>query len=130
MPVKLLKLFAVALALLTLGLVILATVVYFWLWPMAQQYLASLNTILQQSFHNLETALPALPVEVEGINLDKLLAVLPILGQIGAAGLMQIQELAADGFTMEEAQQVIEILQNKLSPAELSQMQELLKTQQ
>jgi hypothetical protein len=129
MPVKILKLFAVVLLLLTFCLVILATAAYFWLWPMAQQYLASLNTILQQAYHNLEMALPALPAEVGSTGLDNLLAVLPILGQIGTAGLMQIQELAADGFTVEEAQQVIDILQNKLSPAQISQLLELLKTQ-
>lgn|GEM_PF-1399343 len=120
------KLFVGVGVFLALCLVIVAGAVYFWLWPMAQQYLASLNTILQQSPAAVEEILPALPTEDLGIGLSELLTALPILEQIGIDGLSQIQELAGAGFTGEEAQQALAILQEKLSAAELSQLQELL----
>lgn len=120
------KLFVSALMVLALCLVIVAGAVYFWLWPMAQQYLASLTTILQQSPAAVEEILPALPTEELGIGLGELLVALPIIEQIGIEGLTQIQELASAGFTAEEAQQALAILQERLSAAELAQLQELL----
>jgi len=124
--VKLIKLFASVLVLLALGLVIVAGAVYFWLWPMAQRYLASLSAILQQSPAAVEEILPALPMEELGIGLGDLLAAVPIIEKLGIEGLTQIQELASGGFTAEEAQQVLAILQEKLSAAELAQLKELL----
>jgi len=122
----LIKLFVGVLVFLVICLVIVAGAVYFWVWPMAQQQLASLSTILQQPPVGVEEILPALPTEELGIGLGELLAALPILEQIGIEGLSQIQELAEGGFTAEEAQQALAILQDKLSATELSQLQELL----
>jgi len=115
------------LLLLALCLAIVVGVAYFWLWPMAQQYLASIGGILQQSYGNIEKSLPALLPEGETLGLDRLVSILPFLGKIGAEGLLQIKELAAGGFTAEEARQVFEILQNQLSTEEISRLQELLK---
>lgn len=120
------KLFAGVVVFLILCLVIVVGAVYFWVWPMAQQQLASLSEILQQAPAGVEGILPALPTEELGIGLGELLAALPILEQIGIDGLSQIQELAEAGFTAEEAQQALSILQDKLSAAELSQLKELL----
>lgn len=117
------------LLLFTLCLAIAIGAAYFWLWPMAQQYLASIGAVLQQSYGNIEKALPVLPSEGEVLGLDRLVSILPILKKIGAEGLLQIKELAADGFTAEEARQVFEILRNQLSTQEISQLQELLKMQ-
>ncbi|MEW5921763.1 MAG: hypothetical protein AB1796_12625 [Bacillota bacterium] len=119
---KLLLLFALCLA-------IAVGAAYFWLWPMAQQYLASIGAVLQQSYGNIEKSLPILPSEGEVLGLDRLVSILLILGNIGAEGLLQIKELAADGFTMGEAQQALEILRNQLSTEEISQLRELLNMQ-
>lgn len=119
---KLLLLFTVCLA-------IVVGVAYFWLWPMAQQYLASIDTVLQHSYGNIENPLPVLFPEGEALGLDRLVSVLPILGKIGVEELLQIKELAAGGFTAEEARQALEILRSQLSTEEMSQLQELLKMQ-
>lgn len=117
------------LLLFVLLVIIAAGAVYFWIWPTAQQYLASMGAILQQPYGNVEELLPVLPVEEVGLGIDQILSVLPILRKIGADGLRQIQELAANGFTAEEAQQILKMLQDKLSAVEISQLQELFKTQ-
>ncbi|MEW6663322.1 MAG: hypothetical protein ACOY9Y_05580 [Bacillota bacterium] len=123
---KLLLLFTLCLA---ICLAIVVGVAYFWLWPMAQQYLASIGAVLQQSYGNIEKSLPVLFPEGEALGLKGLVSLLPILEKIGAEGLVQIKELAAGGFTMDEAQQALEILRNQLSTEEISQLRELFNMQ-
>lgn len=120
------KLLVGALVFLALCLVIVVGAVCFWLWPMAQQHLASLSAILLQAPAGAEGILPALPTEQWSIGINELLAALPMLEKIGIEGLMQIQKLADAGFTAEEARQALAILQDRLSTAELSQLRELL----
>lgn len=124
--VKLIKLIVGVLVFLMICLVIVAGAVYFWVWPMAQQQLASLSELLRQPPAGIEEALPALPAEEWGIGINEFLGALPMLERIGLDGLSQIQGLAEGGFTAEEAQQALAILQEKLSAAELSQLTELL----
>lgn len=112
------------LLLFTLCLAIAVGAAYFWLWPMAQQYLASIGAVLQQSHADIDKSLPILSPEGEALGFKELASTLPILEKVGAEGLAQIYELAAGGFTTEEAQQALEILRNQLSAEEISQLQE------
>jgi hypothetical protein len=109
--------------LLLLCLTIIIGGIYFILWPLALQYLTALNTVLQPAVENFRETVPALSPEV---NLQGLLAVLPILGQIGPEGLTMLTEVAEGGITPEEAQQVLDLLRRELSAEQLTQLKALL----
>ncbi|RJX24836.1 MAG: hypothetical protein C4554_08165 [Dethiobacter sp.] len=113
------------LLLLILCLFIIVGAAYYILWPMAQQYLAAVNIVLQPAIENIRETLPAVaPKEVAGIG--DLIAILPILERIGVEGLVQIKEIAAGGVTREEAQQALDILSKQLSPEEIARLKALL----
>lgn len=112
-----------------LCLVILIGAGYFILWPLAQQYLATVSTVLRPALESVAEPLQVLPPEgVTGIS--DLIAVLPVLQKIGMDTLTQISELAAGGVTMEEAQQALDILRNQLSSEELAQLLAVFNLQQ
>ena len=117
--------------LIVLSFVCMALVIgvsHFVLWPLAQQYLAAVNTVLQPALENVSEALPVLPPEgVAGIG--GLIAALPILESIGVEALGQIKELSADGVTIEEAQQALDILRKQLSAEELANLRALFNLQ-
>lgn len=103
-----------------LCLAILVGAAYYLLWPLAQQYLATVANVLQPAIENI--ADPKLLPPEGGMGLGGLIAVLPILQKIGIETLIQIRELTADGVTMEEAQQAMDILRNRLSAEELAKL--------
>ncbi|MBS3902681.1 MAG: hypothetical protein KGZ54_11795 [Dethiobacter sp.] len=112
-----------------LSLAILIASAYFLLWPLAQQYLATLISVLRPAMENVAEPLQVLPQEgVSGVA--ELIALLPVLEKIGLETLTQISELAADGVTIEEAQQALDILRNQLSSEELSQLLTVFNLQQ
>ena len=111
-----------------LCLTIVIGAAYFVIWPLAQQFLAAADTVLQPALANMQEALPALPQEGE-LGIVGLIALLPILERLGVEGISQIQQLAADGIIGEEAQQVLDILRERLSAEELSQLRSLLNIQ-
>jgi len=111
-----------------LCLTIVIGAAYFVLWPMAQQFLAAANTVLQPALANMQEALPALPPEVEP-GIGSLIALLPLLERLGVEGITQIQQIAAGGITGEEAQQALDILRNQLSEEQLMQLRALLNIQ-
>lgn len=112
-----------------LCLTILIASAYFLLWPMAQQHLATVSSVLRPALENVAEPLQVLPQEgVSGIT--ELVAILPLLGKIGLEPLAQISEFAADGVTIEEARQALDILRNQLSAEELSQLLTAFNLQQ
>jgi len=116
----------IVISLLSLAVVIGAA--YFVLWPLAQQYLAAVNTVLTPALENVQESLPN--VSPEGVaGIGDLIAVLPILESIGLEMLSQIKELSAGGVTVEEAQQALDILRKRLSVDELVQLRTLLNLQ-
>ena len=67
-----------------LCLIVVIGIVYFILWPLTQQYLTAVNTVLQLTLENVSGSLLAVPPEgVAGIG--GLIAVLPILESVGVA---------------------------------------------
>lgn len=106
-----------------LVLVLVAAGVYFILWPLALQALAALTAVLQPAIENIREAVPALPPV---ISINDLLAAVPLLGQLGTEGLTLLTEVAEGGITPEEAQQVLDLLRQKLSAEELAQLKALL----
>lgn len=108
-----------------LALALAAAGVYFILWPLALQAMAALTAVLQPAIENIREAVPALPPE---ISINDLLAAVPLLGQLGTEGLTLLTEVAEGGITPEEAQQVLDLLQQKLSAEELAQLKALLNT--
>jgi len=112
-----------------LCLAILVGAAYFILWPLAQQYLASVSAVLRPAVENIAEPLQVLPPEGVG-GIGELIAILPLLEKIGMETFAQISELAADGVTMEEAQQALEILRNQLSAEELAQLLAVFNLQQ
>lgn len=97
--------------------------VYFILWPLALQVLAALSAVLLPAIENIREAVPVLPPE---ISINDLLAALPLIGQLGTEGLTLLTEVAKDGITPEEAQQILDLLRQKLSAEELAQLKALL----
>jgi len=115
----------VFLIIVVLLLAIIIGAVYFVLWPLAQQYLVAITAVLQPVLESVSETLPAVPPEgVEGIA--GLLGLLPILESIGADVLGQFKELAAGGVTIEEAQQALDILRQKLPAEDLAFLLALL----
>jgi len=100
--------------------------IYFVLWPLAQQYLDAISAVLQPVLESALETLPAVPPEgIEGIG--GLIGLLPILERIGADVLgHQFKELAAGGVTIEEAQQALDILRQKLPAEDLAFLLALL----
>lgn len=109
--------------LVVLGLVAIAGVSYFVLWPLALQYLTALNTVLLPAVENIQDVAPLLPPE---LNINNLLAVVPLLGQIGTEGLALLASAAEGGITPEEAQQVMDLLNQQLSAEQISELKTLL----
>jgi hypothetical protein len=94
-----------------------------------QQHLATVSSVLRPALENVAEPLQVLPQEgVSGIT--ELVAILPLLGKIGLEPLAQISEFAADGVTIEEARQALDILRNQLSAEELSQLLTAFNLQQ
>ncbi|GFP26386.1 hypothetical protein HKBW3S25_01879 [Candidatus Hakubella thermalkaliphila] len=91
------------------------------LWHLAHQSLASLSNVLQPALQNVAEPLQVLPQEGAS-GIAEFVAILPVLEKIGLDTLTQISELAADGVTIEEAQQALDILRNQLSAEELSKL--------
>ncbi len=117
------------LLILVLCLVIIVGAAYFFLWPIAQQGLTVVSTVLQPAVENVQDALPGVtPEKFPGTS--DLIAVLPILERIGVERLVQIQQIAADGVTADEAQQILDILSEQLSPEEIARLKELLNLPQ
>ncbi|HSW67492.1 MAG TPA: hypothetical protein VLH16_02830 [Bacteroidales bacterium] len=111
-----------------LFLVILIGAAYFFLWPWAQQLLANMTAVVQPALETVAEPTQVLPPEgVTGVG--EMLALLPILQKIGMDTLTQIQDLAAGGVTMEEAQQALDILREQLSAEELAQLLAVLNPQ-
>jgi hypothetical protein len=109
--------------LILLGLAAIAGVTYFVLWPLALQAMAALTTVLQPAVENIRDAVPVLPPE---ISINDLLAAVPLLGQLGTEGLTLLTKVAEGGITPEEAQQILDLLRQKLSAEELAQLKALL----
>lgn len=112
-----------------LCLAILIGGAYFILWPLAQQYLASMSAVLRPALENVTEPLQVLPPEGVG-GIAELVAIWPLLEKIGLETFTQISELAADGVTIEEAQQALDILRNQLSAEELAQLLAVFNLQQ
>ena len=112
-----------------LCLAIFAGATHFILWPMAQQYLATVSHVLRPALENVAEPLQVLPPEGVG-GVGELIAVLPVLQKIGMETLAQISGLAADGVTIEEAQQALDILRTQLSAEELRQLLTAFNLQQ
>jgi hypothetical protein len=112
-----------------ISLAVLIASAYFFLWPLAQQYLATLSNVLRPALEDVTQPLEVLPQEGVG-GIAELIAILPILGKIGLETLAQLSELAADGVTIEEAQQALDVLRNQLSSEELSQLLTVFNLQQ
>ncbi|MCL5982610.1 MAG: hypothetical protein M1571_08915, partial [Firmicutes bacterium] len=92
----------IIMVLLLICLTIVIGAAYFVIWPMAQQFLAAANAVLQPALANMPDALPALPQDV-ALGIEGLIALLPILERLGMEGITQIQQLATGGITGEEA---------------------------
>ncbi|MFW0860511.1 MAG: hypothetical protein AAGT88_00125 [Dethiobacter sp.] len=112
-----------------LCLTLLIAAAYFVLWPMAQQSLATLSSVLRPALENVAEPLQILPQEGAS-GIIELLAILPVLEKIGLDTLTQISELATDGVTIEEGQQALDILRKQLSAEELSQLLTVFNLQQ
>ncbi|MBS3885644.1 MAG: hypothetical protein KGZ41_01750 [Dethiobacter sp.] len=112
-----------------LCLAILVGATYFILWPLAQQYLATVSNVIRPALENVAEPLQVLPPEGVG-GIAELIAILPVLQKIGMETLAQISELAADGVTIEEAQQALDILRTQLSAEELRQLLTVFNLQQ
>jgi hypothetical protein len=115
--------FKILVILILLSLAAIAGVTYFVLWPLALQAMAALTTVLQPAVENIRNVVPVLPPE---ISINDLLAAVPLLGQLGTEGITLLAEVAEGGITPEEAQQILDLLRQKLSAEELAQLKALL----
>lgn len=125
---EVIEMIKIIMVLLLICLTIVIGAAYFVIWPMAQQFLAAANAVLQPALANMPDALPALPQDV-ALGIEGLIALLPILERLGMEGITQIQQLATGGITGEEAQQALDILRNQLSEEQLRQLRTLLNIQ-
>jgi hypothetical protein len=114
-----------------LGFAMVIGVVYFILWPLAVEYLSDIIAAITPALQPIvETAQEVVPVLPQSMEINNLIAIFPLLEQIGVERIGQLKALAEGGITKEEAQQALEILSQQLSPEELQQLKTLLNIKQ